>query len=176
MKLYVARHGQTEYNAQNRICGVTDLPLTEKGLKQAEELAQKLKDKQIDVIIASPLIRAQQTAAAVSAVIGMPIVTDSRITEQNFGIYEGKDRGDAGFYANKRQFAVKYPQGESMFQLAGRVYPFIAEIKEKYADKTVLLVCHGGVCRMIRTYFEDMTNEEYASYSPDNAFVAEYEL
>ena len=176
MKLYVARHGQTEYNAQNRICGVTDLPLTEKGLQQAEALAQKLKDKNIDVIIASPLIRAQQTAAAVSGAIGVPVITDSRITEQNYGIYEGKDRGDMGFYANKRQFAVKYPQGESMFQLAGRIYPFLDAIKEKYTDKNVLLVCHGGVCRMIKTYFEDMTNEDYASYSPDNAFVAEYEL
>ena len=63
-----------------------------------------------------------------------------------------------------------------MMQVAGRVYPLLAEIKEKYADKNVLLVCHGGVCRVIKTFFEDMTNEEYFNYSPDNAFVAEYDL
>lgn len=176
MKLYVARHGQTEYNALNKVCGVTDLPLTETGLKQAENLAQQIKDKNIGVIIASPLIRAQQTAAAVSAVMGVDVITDSRITEQNYGIYEGADRKDQGFLANKRQFAVKYPGGESMMQVAGRIYPFLAEIKGKYADKNVLLVCHGGVCRVIKTFFEDMTNEEYFNYSPDNAFVAEYDL
>lgn len=46
----------------------------------------------------------------------------------------------------------------------------------RYGDKTVLLVCHGGVCRIIRTYFEDMTNDAFFHYSPDNAAVAEYEL
>ena len=176
MKLYAARHGQTEYNAQNKVCGITDLPLTATGLAQADALAEKMKDKHIDVIIASPLLRAQQTAAAVAKAVGVQIITDGRITEQNYGVYEGADRKDKNFLANKSQFAVKYPNGESMMQVAARVYPFIDEIKDKYADKTVLLVCHGGVCRVIKTYFQDMTNEEYFNYSPDNAFVAEYDL
>ncbi len=176
MKLYVARHGQTEYNAQNRVCGITDLPLTETGLVQAGVLAQQVKSKNIDVIIASPLIRAQQTAKAVGKELGIEIITDSRITEQNYGIFEGVDRKDRDFLANKRQFAVRYPKGESMMQVAARVYPFIDEIKQKYPGKNVLLVCHGGVCRVIKTYFEDMTNEEYFSYSPSNAFLAEYDL
>ena len=176
MKLYVARHGQTQYNADNRICGITDLPLTQTGVEQAKNLAQQLKDKDIEVIIASPLIRAQQTAAQVSSVTGVPVFTVVRLTEQNYGIYEGKDRKDSGFLANKRHFALRYPQGESMMQVAARVYPLIDEIKHKYSGKNVLLVCHGGVCRVIKTYFEDMTNEEYFGYSPDNAFVAEYGL
>lgn len=176
MKLYVARHGQTQYNAQNKVCGVTDLPLTKTGIAQADALAQKMKDKNIDIIIASPLMRAQQTAKAVAEAVGVQIITDSCITEQNYGIYEGADRKDERFLANKSQFAVKYPKGESMMQVAGRVYPFLDEIKQKYAGKNVLLVCHGGVCRVIKTYFEDMTNTEYFNYSPDNAFVAEYEL
>ena len=176
MKLYVARHGQTEYNAQNRVCGVTDLPLTETGLAQADVLAQQVNDKDIGVIIASPLIRAQQTAQAVSKALGIDVITDSRITEQNYGIFEGVDRKDEKFLAGKSQFAFRYPQGESMMQVAARVYPFIDEIKQKYAHKNVLLVCHGGVCRVIKSYFEDMTNEEYSSYSPPNAFLAEYDL
>lgn len=176
MKLYVARHGQTEFNADNRVCGITDLPLTQVGIEQAKELAGQVKDKGIGVIIASPLIRAQQTALEVSKAVGVPIVTDSRITEQNYGIYEGADRKDSGFLANKRQFAYRYPGGESMMQVAYRVYSLIDEVKLKYPGKNVLFVCHGGVCRVIKTYFEDMTNEEYFNYSPDNAFLAEYEL
>ncbi|MBR7101581.1 MAG: histidine phosphatase family protein, partial [Clostridia bacterium] len=57
-----------------------------------------------------------------------------------------------------------------------RVYSFLNELKEKHPDKTVLLVTHGGVCRVIKTYFEDMTNEEYFNYSQDNCALAVYEL
>ena len=60
--------------------------------------------------------------------------------------------------------------------MAGRLYPLLREIKEKYPDKTVLLACHGGVCRVIRTYFMDMSNEEFASYSPANCSLERYEL
>ena len=78
MKIYVARHGQTEWNALNKTCGTTDIPLTELGLRQAEELADKVENLGIDLIIASTLIRAQQTAEAVSRRIGVPVLTDSQ--------------------------------------------------------------------------------------------------
>ena len=62
MALYVARHGQTQWNAENRICGRTDLPLNEVGLQQASALAEKAADCHLDVIVASPMLRARQTA------------------------------------------------------------------------------------------------------------------
>lgn len=62
MKLYVARHGETEWNRLNKVCGRTDSPLTDKGLQQAQLLAERLDSCSIDVIIASPLSRAQETA------------------------------------------------------------------------------------------------------------------
>jgi len=176
MKLYVARHGETEWNARNKICGRTDIPLTERGLAQAKILAEKTADLDIDIIIASPMIRAQQTAAAVSEKCGIPILTDERLIEQDFGIFEGMDRATPGYLANKRMFAYRYPGGESQMIVAHRVYGLVEELKEKYPDQNVLLVCHGGVCRVIRTYFEDMTNEEYFLYSEENAAVKEYEL
>ena len=67
-------------------------------------------------------------------------------------------------------------------ELENKVKQFIREnnllddVKKAYPDKTVLLVCHGGVSRMIKTYFENMTNDEFFHYSPENAFVAEYEM
>ena len=79
MKIYVARHGQTEWNALNKTCGTTDLPLNEMGLQQAEELADKVEDLGINLIIASTLIRARQTAEAVSRRIGVPVLTAPRI-------------------------------------------------------------------------------------------------
>ena len=176
MKIYVARHGETAWNAENKICGRTDLPLTERGIRQAKLLAERLADVHIDRIIASPMIRAQQTAAAVSEVTGIPVQTDPRLIEQNFGIYEGKDRKDPGYLANKRMFAYRYPGGESQMDVAHRVYSLIEELKEKYPNENILLVCHGGVCRSVRTYFEDMTNDEYFYFSEENANARLYEL
>ena len=176
MIIYAARHGQTQWNAQNRICGRTDLPLTEVGLAQAAQLAEKSVGHGIDLIIASPMLRAQQTAKAVAERLRVPMQTDARLIEQDYGIYEGMDRSTQAFLDNKRQFATRHPGGESAMQLAYRVYSLLEDIKAKYADKTVLLVCHGGIMRVIRTYFEDMTNEAYANYSAANAELVKYEF
>ena len=176
MKLYVARHGQTQWNKENKVCGLTDQALTDEGLSQAQALALSLSDKKIDLIISSPLKRALQTAQAVSQMYGIPIITDNRLIEQNYGIYEGAHRQNEAFLSNKRMFAYKYPGGESMMQVAHRAYSLIDEVKEKYPGKNILFACHGGVCRVINTYFNDVTNDEFFHYSPDNCSVLEYEL
>lgn len=176
MKVYAARHGQTQWNLEDRVCGRTDLPLTELGLFQARALAERTKSLPIDVVLVSPMLRARQTAAPTAERLGIPVIVDDRLIEQNYGIYEGVSRFDEGFLANKRHFACRYPGGESMMDVAHRVYGLLEEIREKYAGKNVLLVCHGGVCRVIRTYFENMTNDEYFHYSEENAAVREYTL
>ena len=78
---------------------------------------------------------------------------------------------------SKSQFARRYPGGgESMMQLAARLYPLIDEVRAAGGSGNVLFVCHGGVCRVIHTYFEDMTNEEFVRYSAPNCQLEEYEL
>lgn len=168
MKLYLVRHGETEWNVLDKICGRTDVPLTENGKRQAAALAEKLRDIPFDRIIASPLTRAQQTAGAVAALHNLPIETDVRLIEQNYGIYEGLNRFDENFLNNKRQFAFCYPGGESMMQVAARTYALVEELGEKYPNETILLVCHGGVCRVLRTYFLDMTNDTFFRYAAEN--------
>ena len=88
MKLYVTRHGQTAWNRENIVCGVTDLPLDETGMEQARETARKLKDTPIDRVIVSPLLRARQTAALICEGRDLPVMIDPRIKEQNYGVYE----------------------------------------------------------------------------------------
>ena len=97
MDLYVARHGQTLWNVQCKVCGRTDLPLTEEGLHQAQLLAQDAVGKGIDVILASPMLRARQTAQAVAQVLGLPVEIDDRLIEQDYGACEGVDRLDPVF-------------------------------------------------------------------------------
>ena len=176
MKLYIARHGQTVWNAENKVCGITDVELTEKGIMQAKLLAGEVSEKAIDVIISSPMKRAYQTAKIVSDLCNVEVLIDDRLTEQNYGIYEGVDRISVGFLNNKRNFAYRYPGGESMMQVAYRVYGLLDEIKVNYAGKRVLFISHGGVCRIIHTYFEDVTNEQFFNYTLENAKLKEYEL
>lgn len=175
MKLYVARHGQTVWNAQNKVCGVTDVELTEKGIEQAEKLADIVPDN-IDIIITSPLKRAIETGKIVAEKNNIPMYIEELLIEQNYGIYEGIDRKDPQFLNNKRNFAYRYPDGESMMRVAYRIYGFIDKIKKEYQGKNVLLISHGGVCRIIRTYFIDMTNEEFFNYTLKNGELEEYEL
>ena len=176
MKLYIARHGETPWNVENRVSGRTDVPLTEKGVEQARLLAQNAMGKGIEVILSSPLLRAQQTAHAVSEAIGVPIELDERLIQLDFGSFEGGPRSDPEFQYTRAQFPTRYPGGESAFQLAHRVYSCLEDVKSKYAGKTVLLVCHGGVCRMVRSYFMDLTNDEYSYYFAPNAQLVEYDM
>ena len=175
MHVYVARHGQTAWNAENKICGTTDLPLNDVGFAQAEALAEKCGAYSIDLIIASPMLRARQTADAVARKWHIPMITDSRLVEQNYGIYEGMDRQTPGFLANKRHFSFRYPGGESMLDVGHRIYSLLEDVKREHGDKNVLIVCHGGVMRLIRSYFEDMTNDDYYHYSEPNASVRVFE-
>lgn len=117
------------------------------------------------MIITSPLKRAVETGKIVAAKMNVPLYREVLLIEQNYGIYEGVDRKEPQFLNNKRNFAYRYPGGESMMQVAYRIYGFIDKIKEEYSEKKILLISHGGVCRIIRTYFTDMTNEEFFHYT-----------
>lgn len=174
--LYVARHGQTVWNAQNKVCGITDVDLTEKGIEQAKTLAYLVESQNISLILSSPLRRAVDTSKIVANICNIPIEIDQRLIEQNYGIYEGVDRKNEAFLNNKRNFAYKYPNGESMMQVAYRVYGLIDEIRYKYQKDNILIISHGGVCRIINTYFKDMTNEEFFNYTLKNGVLEKYEL
>ena len=176
MKIYSTRHGQTDYNKNEMILGITDIPLNETGIAQAEKLADEVKNiGDIDFIIASPMIRTQLTAKIVSERCGIEIVTDNRLREWNYGEYEGKSRFTAGFADDKKEFAVRMGEtGESLFQLCHRVYSVLDEIIEKYNHKNILIVSHGGICRVIETYFNDMTTKEYSNWFMGNCQLIEY--
>ena len=176
MKLYISRHGQTPWNVEDLVCGRADVALTEVGQQQARLLAESAADKGIDVILCSPLQRARQTAQAVSDAIGVPIQIDDRLIEMDFGSYDGTSRFGEEFQWVRAQMPTRFPGGESGFDLAYRVYSLLYEIKEKYAGKTVLLVCHNCVCRMVRSFFVNMSTEEYGNYHAPNAQLVEYEM
>ena len=176
MKILITRHGETSWNKQNKVLGRTDIPLNETGIHQAKELVEKLKDVSIQAVYASPLERAFRTGSLVAEDHGLECKTDDGLLEMNFGIYEGVSRDNPEYQAEKRKFFSKYPEGESFMDVAGRVYPFLDKLRRNYDDETVLIVSHNGICRVIANYFENMTNEEFASFTIENCEVREYTL
>jgi len=178
--LYVTRHGESVWNVENKVQGITDMPLTPKGIEQAHILANKIFENKvpIDEILYSPLERATVTATVIAEKTGIPMFAEPRLVEQNFGRYEGfywPDNRDK-WVEIKKTFADDYEGGESMLKLAQRIFNLLDEVKERTyrENKTFLLVTHGGVNRMIRAYFNNLTNEEFSRASIPNCELVSY--
>lgn len=176
--LYFTRHGQTVWNVENKICGATDIDLTDSGHQQAIELGNIILEKgyKIDEILSSPLIRAWKTAEHISEVTGIPMQIEMRLTEQNFGKYESTARDGEEFKAAKAQFVNSYQGGESMLRLAQRIYNLLDDIKSQAGSKTYLLVAHNGIARVVNSYFRDMSNDEYAAFGIKNCQILRYDF
>lgn len=174
--LYFARHGQTIWNVENKICGTTDIGLTKLGHLQAIELGKKIKDEnlKIDEILYSPLIRAADTAKHIHEQTGIPMNVESSLKEQCFGKYEATSRDNPDFFAAKSQFIDSYSGGETMLHLAQRIYNLLDKLQA--VKKTYLLVAHGGIARVVNSYFVDMTNDEYANFKIANCEILKYEF
>ena len=178
--IYITRHGESVWNVECKVQGATDTPLTERGITQAHELAKKIKESgiKIDEILHSPLSRAADTAKIIAEENGLPLTMEPRLIEQNFGEFEGHEwlKHPGVFHEAKKQFACDYNGGESMLRLGQRVYNLLDELKARSESegKTFLLVTHGGIARMIHSYFFSETNEEFSSTCLDNCEVKEY--
>lgn len=174
---YFIRHGQTTWNAENKICGMTDAPLTDLGHQQAIEAGRKLAalGVQVDEILYSPLQRVADTALHVSEITGVPARPERRLIEQSYGIWEGTPRNGEEFAKKKEICSYGFEGGETMLKLAQRVYNLLDEIVAQ-PEKTYVLVAHGGIARMVHSYFHEMSNEEFARFRVPNAEVIEYKF
>ena len=175
---YFVRHGETIWNVENKICGATDIALTEYGHQQAIETGKLILAEEIraDEILHSPLIRAADTARHISEITGIPMRVEPRLIEQNFGKWESTARTGAEFKKSKEQFCNSNEGGESMLKLAQRIYNLLDDIKAESEEKTYILVAHNGIARMVHSYFNDMTNAEYAAFGVKNCAVHRYDF
>lgn len=175
-KIYFTRHGQTVWNVENKICGATDIELTPKGHAQAIELGESMKGNPlgIDEILYSPLVRARDTALHIAEISGIPAREEFRLKEQNFGRFESTPRDGEEFNEAKKQFANHYEGGESMLDMAQRIYNLLDELEKD--DKIYLLVAHNGIARIVASYFGDLSNDEFANYKLKNCEVLTFEF
>ena len=175
MKIYLTRHGETIWNVKDWVQGMTDIPLNENGIRQAEKLAEAMAEVHLDVVYTSQLQRAMVTGQMVAdRHKDCRLEVCESINEMNFGKYEGKIRTDAEYQSEKRKYFKRYEGGESYLDVAARVYPFIEMLKQRNED--ALVVAHNGVCRVFTNYFQPMENEEFASFMLGNCEVKTFVL
>lgn len=178
MKLYITRHGQTDWNRDEKIQGKTDIELNDNGRKQAQTVADQLKDTTIDMIFSSPLTRAVQTAQIINQTHQLSIRLDDRLAERGFGDFEGTGTVDfdfCGFWNRDKESS--FTSCESTTAFFARVYDFIDECRLQYPDQTILVVAHGGVSLPFYTYAHGIVNDhDMRKYMLKNCEVAYYEL
>ena len=176
MNIYLVRHGQTDWNKLGKIQGESNIDLNEVGVEQANNVAEKLMDEKIDLIICSPLKRSIDTTNAINCNRDIPVLIDDRIMERNFGDLEGKNASsfdfDSYWIYNKN---ISDNNVESLKDFFERVALFLDEIRLLYKDKNILLVAHGGVSIALKCYFSSFDkNSSLLSLCIDNCEVLKY--
>ena len=170
--LVLIRHGQSLWNAENKFTGWTDIGLSEKGIKEAENAGKILEDVEFDVVHTSALIRAQKTAEIIiennKKSEGIPVHKDKRLNERHYGSLQGLNKketaekyGAEQVHIWRRSFDVPPPDGESLKMNAERTLPYFKEniIGDLENGKNVLVAAHGNSLRSIVMFIENISKE-----------------
>ena len=177
MEILFVRHGQTAWNKKKKMQGNVDIPLSEEGITHAEKMAEKLKDKKIDVAFCSPLNRAKQTMQIINDLRekDMPVIYEDALIERDYALYEGRNKKTFNYdivwdYSNPLNV-------ENFFNFAWPIVYFIfGKLLRAYKNKTVLIVSHGGVSKIFEMLLSknSLYPEEVASYLPNNSEIIIY--
>ena len=178
MNIYLTRHGETRYNKTKLMQGLTDEPLNETGIAQAEAKSKLVKDIKFDAVYASTLIRAIQTASIISGLPEDKIIKDKRLVEVDFGNYELKPYYFLGLKMTLYWMfpsIVKHSPDtvEDKSSMIERSRSFLKELESKNYEN-VLIVCHGGIIRTLRAYLLDIPNGLKWYPKPHNAEIEVY--
>lgn len=157
-KLCLIRHGETTWNAERRLQGHTDIPLNTKGILQARQMAQAIKNTKLsfDALYTSDLKRAADTANAIVELFGVEARVDSALRERHFGALQGLTIQEAPLLQPvvwqahiARDLEHELDGGESIQQFSLRVQTVLDKIQEQHSGQTILLVSHGGTLDMV---------------------------
>jgi 2,3-bisphosphoglycerate-dependent phosphoglycerate mutase len=171
-KLVIVRHGQSQWNLENRFTGWVDIDLSPAGLEEAKKAGEKLKGYKFDEAFTSDLIRAQRTLDVILDAIGqkdIPVSKDKALNERMYGDLQGlnKDECREKFGADqvkiwRRSYDTPPPNGESLKNTADRVLPYYSEKiePELKAGKNILISAHGNSLRALIMYLEKLSKDE----------------
>ena len=170
--LILLRHGQSQWNLENRFTGWVDVPLSPKGEEEARAAGEKLRGRRIDEIFTSVLKRAEDTAKlalATAGIDGVPVERDAALNERMYGDLQGLNKaeaakrwGDAQIKIWRRSYDVQPPGGESLADTGARVLPYWeSKIRPELArGKNVLIAAHGNSLRALVMHLDGLTREQ----------------
>jgi broad specificity phosphatase PhoE len=178
MKLYVARHTQTNYNV-DRLCNTdasVDVHLTKLGIEQAKQLSERLADIKFDVIYISELPRTKETASYLTQYKKTPVVVDGRLNDNNSG-FEGQslDTYLSKLDDSNDRWNVKFNDGESLYEARQRLESFLKELLTKDYD-SVLIVTHAYIIKCISGSINDLDSELVKAFEVTQGDYKVYEL
>jgi broad specificity phosphatase PhoE len=182
LKIFLLRHGETAYNADNnRYCGRTDISLTEKGIRQAEEVKRQLEGIEFTGVYSSPLQRAFTTARMAS---GKEAVKDERLIEADFGGWEGKTREE--FIVENEILWLNWMNdpathraggtGETGTEIVKRVDSFFNSLQQTYAEGNIMVVAHNGINRLYMAHKLGMPLKNYRQLVQQNSSITSFTL
>lgn len=182
LKIFLLRHGETAYNADNnRYCGRTDIPLTEKGIRQAEEVKRQLEGVEFAEVFSSPLQRAYTTACLAS---GKDAIKDGRLIEADFGDWEAKTREE--FIVENEQLWLDWMNdpathraggtGETGAEIVARVDDFFQSLQRSFSAGNIMVVAHNGINRLYMAHKLGMPLKNYRQLVQQNSSITCFTL
>ncbi len=186
--LILVRHGESEWNAKGLWTGWTDVSLSEKGIKEAQQAAEEIKDIQPTIAFTSKLKRAQQTLDEIKKILhceSIPTYQSESLNERDYGDLTGKNKwkikeefGEEQFNKWRRSYDEQPPHGESLHDVYNRVIPYYQEkiLPELEANKNVIIAAHGNSLRALVKYLENISYEDIAHLEIATGEVYVYEI
>ncbi|OGH13634.1 MAG: hypothetical protein A3H50_03135 [Candidatus Levybacteria bacterium RIFCSPLOWO2_02_FULL_37_10] len=185
--LALVRHGESTWNARGIWTGWKNPPLSEKGMEEARQAGQLLKDIKFYLAYTSSLIRAKQTLEEIEKVLGINLATfeNSALNERDYGNYTGKNKweikkelGEEGFKKLRRGWDVPIPNGETLKDVYNRTVPYYeSEILPKLKDgKNVLVSAHGNSLRALVKYLDGLSDSDVENLEIATGEVIIYQI
>jgi probable phosphoglycerate mutase len=178
-RIYLIRHGETDWNLQERFQGHTDIPLNSTGKEQAQRLIRPLQSLGIQAVLTSDLSRAKETGKVLADAYSIPTHIRPGIKEANLGLCEGRKHEDISQFVGREtlakwrshyyiDFQASYPNGETGEQIVHRTVRTLEEFLENYPYSTIAVASHGGV---IRRFLQSIIGEGGESIPIPNTIV-----
>lgn len=168
--MVIARHGRTAWHDRNRYTGRSDIPLDDTGVDQARALAEWAREFAPDLLFHSPMLRARQTSAPIAEALDLPVRTDERLRELDFGSAEGLSLTDldpeVARSFREDPVAHHFPGGEDPRVGARRVTEWVHEVAEAHRGARVLVVAHNTLIRLLMCHVMGIPLSEYRRRLP----------
>lgn len=187
-RLVLLRHGESQWNLENRFTGWVDVPLTPRGIQEAKNAGDKLRGFTFDRAFTSVLARANETLRLALEAIGqsdLPVVKDKALNERMYGELQGlnksetaKKYGEAQVKIWRRSYDIPPPGGESLKDTAERVLPYYVQTIKPYLLKgeTILIAAHGNSLRALTMELEQLSREQVLELNIPTGAPVLYEL